>query len=96
MNKTIIIDIDNTIVDQIPRKLKILESLDIRNVSETDIHKDYALKSLLLGSNRGAFLRLVLGSDLQEYITAFPDAPRYINELSKDYHIIYLSARPSI
>lgn len=95
MKKTIIVDIDNTIVDQVPRKIKALESIGITNVGEDVIKQDFTLGSVLHGANRGAFYKIILGPDLQEHLVAFPGASQSLNELKRDYRIIYISARPS-
>jgi len=94
MKKSIIVDIDNTIVDQVPRKIKILESIGVTNIGEDVIRQDFSL-SMLHGANRGAFFKILLGPDLQEHLVAFPGASRSLNKLKKDYQIIYISARPS-
>ena len=93
--KTIIVDIDNTIVDQVPRKIKILESIGVTNIVEDVIRQDFNLHSILHGANRGAFYKVLLSPDLQEHLTAFPGTSKSLNELKKDYRIIYISARPS-
>ncbi|MGM0687037.1 MAG: 5' nucleotidase, NT5C type [Promethearchaeati archaeon] len=93
--KTIVVDIDNTIIDQVPRKIKILNNIGVPDVDEEVIRHDFNLDTVLHGANRRAFFKVLLGPDLQQDLTAFPGASKYLNELAKDYRIVYISARPS-
>lgn len=94
MKKTIIVDIDNTIVDQIPRKKKILETLGTTDISEKVLREDFNLHSVLRGINRAAFMNFLLGPKLQKFLTAISSSVETLNRLKNDYHILYLSSRP--
>lgn len=96
MKKTIIVDVDNTLVDQVPRKTQALKTIGIDNVSEEVIKQDFSLRSVLRGSDREAFYRIILGPDLQDHLVAFPGAVRFLNELKQDYRILYITARPGV
>lgn len=96
MKKTIIVDIDNTIVDQVPRKKKILNNLRITDIDEKVLREDFDLHSVLHGTNRSAFIKFLLGPELQECLTAISGSVEVLNRLKNDYHILYLSSRPKV
>jgi len=94
MKKTIIVDIDNTIVDQVPRKKEILRKLLNTDVKEEVLRKDFSLHSVLHGTNRATFINYLLGPELQECLIAIPGSVEALNRLKNDYYILYLSSRP--
>lgn len=96
MKKTIIVDIDNTIVDQVPRKKEILKILKMTDTDEKVLREDFDLHSILHGTNRAAFMKFFLGPERQECLTAISSSVEALNRLKNDYHILYLSSRPKV
>jgi hypothetical protein len=92
--KTIIIDIDNTILDQKPRKKKILESLGITYINDSDIFNDFHLQPLQ-GQNRDLFNINLYGDNYSDKLVPFEHAKEVIEDLVSDgFKIHYLTSRP--
>lgn len=96
VRKTIMVDIDNTLVDQVPRKKQILSELGHTDVTEETLREDFDLQSVLGsgGLTRATFMKDLLGPGFQESLVAFPRSVDALNELKNEYNIVYFSIRP--
>jgi len=94
--KTIVVDIDNTIVDQSSRKLAILRSMNRQTITADELQHDFHLTSLFKEDSiaRATFFGKLLGPDFQDSLTAMPQAVEALNQLKDKHRIIYLTSRP--
>lgn len=95
--KTIIIDIDNTILDQVPRKQAILLELGIPATFD-EIKADFHLTGNLKKgtTNRAVFIKELYGDKFHDRVQPIIGAPECLNELKENYNITYLSSRPIV
>ncbi|PKQ16055.1 MAG: hypothetical protein CVT67_06355 [Actinobacteria bacterium HGW-Actinobacteria-7] len=93
----ILIDIDNTLLDQVPRKLHILETLRETGIREEDVRSDFGLDEKLKPNTprRGAYINALYGPDYQQHLVGFPHAADVVCALSTSHQIVYVSSRPN-
>jgi len=103
--QAIIIDIDNTIIDQNTRKAYILQDiLGRRDISSIEINKDFALKSImkkLTHEEQEKFWAEFLSPRHYKgskglIIKCYEGCSYALNQMSKKFRIIYVTARPDV
>lgn len=107
IKKTIIVDIDNTLLTQNKRKQAILRDLFHVEIPISEIEKDFNLSGILLKISKEAgldlnevkdkFSQVFFGKSFNtpKYFDCIDKAQYYLNLLAPKYKIVYLSARVS-
>ena len=91
----LIVDIDNTVLDQDPRKRAILARVLNRTVSIGEVRKSYDLSAVsgLTPALREEFSKEFFSADFYEYARPIGDSVNALIELVETFDIHYISAR---
>ena len=91
---TIIVDIDNTILNNDRRKQEILRQRLNKEVTLATIRTDYNLDRILVDEKeRREFWQIFFSDEFLKFDEPIDNAARVLTELVKNHHLIYLTGR---
>lgn len=92
--QAIIVDIDNTILNNDRRKLEILNHRFHKQVTLDDVRKDFNLANVLVGDKeKEEFWRIFFSAEFLRFDEPVRFAAGVLSDLAKEYDIVYLTGR---
>ncbi len=92
--RAIVVDVDNTLLTDVPRKQAILRESFGKQIDNTALAGNYYLKGILNDEEMAEFRRQFLSGKHSELDQVVPGSPEVLDRAAKSVRVIYLTGRP--
>lgn len=94
LQRAVIVDIDNTLLRDVPRKLAVLRKHFNKEVEQGIVEDNYNLDGILSPTEQKKFQKKFQSSEYAVLDEPLPGSVRVLTDLSQSVEIIYLTGRP--